>query len=134
MARMPEVFARPLAPEEAQRLVKITKSTRDRVLLRRSGTVLAWAQGRSAGEIAAMCSPRPRVCAGGDPRVQYLRVRSVVRKWSGCRSRKFGPAARNQICRIAACQPADLGLPFTTWSLTKLVDYLAEHARLVVST
>jgi transposase len=27
-----------------------------------------------------------------------------------------------------------LGLPFTTWSLTKLVDYLAEHAWITVTT
>ncbi|MFI5615760.1 helix-turn-helix domain-containing protein [Amycolatopsis sp. NPDC051903] len=54
MARTPGVFARSLEPEEAQRLVKITRSTRDRVRLRRSGIVLASVQGRSAREIAAM--------------------------------------------------------------------------------
>jgi hypothetical protein len=54
MARTPEVFARSLEHEETQRLVKITRSTRDRVRLRRSGIVLASAQGRSAREIAAM--------------------------------------------------------------------------------
>lgn len=37
MARQPEVFARSLEPEEAQRLVKITRSAKDRVRLRRSG-------------------------------------------------------------------------------------------------
>ena len=31
MARQPEVFVRPLEPEEAQRLVKITRTTKDRV-------------------------------------------------------------------------------------------------------
>ena len=30
--------------------------------------------------------------------------------------------------------PSALGLPFTTWSLTKLADYLAAHYRLPVST
>lgn len=48
-------------------------------------------------------------------------------KWRGGRARKVGPAARDQICRIAACKPAEPGLPFTAWSLTKLVGYLAEH-------
>lgn len=48
MARRPEVFARSLESEEAQRLVKITRSAKDRVRLRRSGIVLASTQGRSS--------------------------------------------------------------------------------------
>jgi transposase len=48
------MFARSLEPEEAQRLVKITRSTRDRMRLRRSGIVLASSQGQSAPEIAVM--------------------------------------------------------------------------------
>jgi transposase len=54
MARQPEVFVRELDPDEAQRLVKITRTARDRVRLRRAGIVLASMQGRSAGEAAAM--------------------------------------------------------------------------------
>jgi hypothetical protein len=30
-----------------------------------------------------------------------------------------------QVCLIARCCPRDLGLAFTTWSLSKLADYLA---------
>jgi hypothetical protein len=41
MARQPEVFVRALEPAEAQRLVKITRTARDRVRLRRAGIVLA---------------------------------------------------------------------------------------------
>lgn len=36
VARQPEVFVHGLEPEQAQRLVKITRSTRDRVRLRRA--------------------------------------------------------------------------------------------------
>jgi hypothetical protein len=56
MARKPGVFVRSLEPEEAQRLVKVTRSAKDRarVRLRRSGIVLTSVQGRSAGEIAVM--------------------------------------------------------------------------------
>src|SRR5690606_28385943 len=54
-------------------------------------------------------------------------------KWSGGRPRKFGPAARDIICQTARSTPSALGQPFTTWSLTKLADYLAEHHRLPVS-
>src|SRR6185369_2179161 len=134
MARTPEVFARSLEPEEAQRLVKITRSTRDRVRLRRSGIVLASAQGRSAREIAAMFAAtegyvREVIHAFNDSGFAALDP-----KWKGGRPAKFGPAARDQICRTAACKPAELGLPFTTWSLAKLGDYLAEHAWIIAST
>jgi transposase len=54
VARRPEVFVDPLEPDQAQRLVKITRSAKDRVRLRRAGIVLASVQGRSAAEIAVM--------------------------------------------------------------------------------
>lgn len=62
MARQPEVFARSLEPEEARRLVKITRSTKDRVRLRRAGIVLSSVQGRSAGEIAVMFAATEGMC------------------------------------------------------------------------
>ena len=77
VARQPEVFVHELEPEQAQRLVKITRSTRDRVRLRRAGVVLASVQGRSAGEIAMMFAASERLCAGGDPRVQRPGVRGA---------------------------------------------------------
>jgi hypothetical protein len=54
VARQPAVFVRPLDPAEAQRLVKITRTPKDRVRLRRAGIVLTSVQGRSATEAAAM--------------------------------------------------------------------------------
>jgi hypothetical protein len=60
MARQPEVFVRELDPAEAQRLVKITRTARDRVRLRRAGIVLASVQGRTAAEAAAMFAATPQ--------------------------------------------------------------------------
>jgi hypothetical protein len=54
VARLPEVFVQPLEPEQAQRLVKIVRTSKDGVRLRLAGIVLASAQGRSAAQIAAM--------------------------------------------------------------------------------
>jgi transposase len=54
MARKPEVFVRELDPEEAQRLVRVSRTAKDRVRLRRAGMVLASLQGRAAREIAVM--------------------------------------------------------------------------------
>jgi len=47
---------------------------------------------------------------------------------------KFVPVARGIICQTARSTPSALGQPFTSWSLTKLADYLATHHRLPVST
>jgi transposase len=55
-------------------------------------------------------------------------------KWSGGRPRKFGSAAREIVCRVATTAPQQLGLPFTTWSLSKLVEHLARAHRIVAST
>ncbi len=46
MPRQPEVFVHALEPEQAQRLVRIVRTSKDRVRLRRAGIVLASVQGR----------------------------------------------------------------------------------------
>lgn len=134
VARKPEVFVRSLEPTEAQRLVKITRSAKDRVRLRRAGIVLASTQGRSAGEIAMMFAATDGYVREVIHAFNEHGFAALSPKWSGGRPPRIGPAAREHICRIASCQPAELGLPFTTWSLAKLVDYLADTARIRVST
>jgi hypothetical protein len=54
MARKPEIFLRELDADEAQRLVLIARTSRDRVRLRRAGMALASMQVRSVPEIAVM--------------------------------------------------------------------------------
>jgi transposase len=134
MARQPEVFVRELDPAEAQRLVKITKTAKDRVRLRRAGIVLASMQGRSPADAAAMLAapaqyPREVIHAFNERGFAALDP-----KWRGGRPRRFGPAAREIVCRVAKTSPPQLGLPFTTWSLTKLVEHLGATHRIVVST
>lgn len=134
VARQPEVFVRALEPEQAQRLVKITRSTKDRVRLRRAGIVLASVQGRSAAEIAVMFAASEGHVREVIHAFNEVGFAALDPKWSGGRPRKFGPVARELICQAARSTPAALGLPFATWSLTKLAAYLAEHRRLEAST
>lgn len=134
MARQPEVFVRSLEPEEAQRLVKITRTTRDRVRLRRAGIVLASVQGRSAVEAAEMFAMKPRYAREVIHAFNEQGFAALDPKWSGGRPRRFGPPVRETVCRIAKTPPQRLGLAFTTWSLTKLVEYLAEHKSIRIST
>ncbi|MFR9803664.1 helix-turn-helix domain-containing protein [Pseudonocardia sp. RS010] len=134
MARQPEVFVRELTPDEAQRLVKITRTARDRVRLRRAGIVLASMQGRTATEAAAMFAAKPQYAREVIHAFNDKGFAALDPKWSGGRPRKFGPHVHEVICRAARTPPQQAGLPFTTWSLTKLVDHLATTHRIVVST
>jgi transposase len=133
MARQPEVFVRSLEPEEAQRLVRITRTTRDRVRLRRAGIVLASVQGRSASEAAAMFAMKPRYAREVIHAFNEKGFAALDPKWSGGRPPRFGPPVRETVCRVAKTPPQQLGRPFTTWSLSKLVEYLAEHKKITIS-
>jgi transposase len=134
MARQPEVFVRELDPAEAQRLVKITRTAKDRVRLRRAGIVLASVQGRSAAEAAAMFAATAPYAREVLHAFNAQGFAALDPKWSGGRPRRFGPQARETICRVAKTAPAQLGLAFTTWSLTKLVEHLRREHRVVIST
>jgi len=133
MARQPEVFVRSLDTAEAQRLVKITRTARDRVRLRRAGIVLASVQGRSASEAAAMFAASPQYAREVIHAFNAHGFAALDPKWSGGRPRRIGPAVREAVCRVAKTPPHELGRPFTTWSLAKLVEYLAEHKSVRIS-
>jgi transposase len=49
---------------------------------------------------------------------------SLTPKYAGGRPPKFGADQRQEIKRIALARPADHGLPFSAWSLSKLADFL----------
>jgi len=133
MARQPEVFVRELDPAEAQRLVKITRTARDRVRLRRAGIVLASMQGRSPAEAAAMFAATAQYAREVIHAFNAHGFAALDPKWSGGRPRKFGSVAREIVCRVAKTAPPQVGLPFTTWSLTKLVEHLTRAHRIVIS-
>ena len=135
MARQPEVFVRELlSPSEAQRLVKITRTAKDRVRLRRAGIVLASTQGRSASEAAAMFAATAQYVREVIHAFNDQGFAALDPKWSGADLVGSVPRARETICRVAKTAPAQLERPFTTWSLTKLVEHLRTVERISVST
>jgi hypothetical protein len=74
------------------------------------------------------------------PRSCEDRVRDVIRnfnadgfsslypKYKGGRPPKFTLGQRREIKKIARSHAADHGLPFSTWSLSKLADFLVAEA------
>lgn len=127
MPRRPEVFVRPVSMAEGQRLQKISKTAKDPVKLRRAIVVWASAQGRSVPDIAHLL----------DVSADYVRdvvhafneqgFEALSPKWSGGAPKTIDEPARARICAIAGCDPRILRQPFSTWSLSKLCDYLVEH-------
>jgi len=130
VARKPEVFVRELDPEQAQRLVRVSRTAKDRVRLRRAGMVLASLQGRSAPEIAMMFAAKEQTVRDVISAFNDRGFAALDPKGHRGSMPKIGPVVREEICRTAKSDPARLGCPFTCWSLTKLRDYLAEHKRI----
>jgi len=117
MPRPPEVFVHELEPEQAQRLVRIARTSKDRVRLRRAGIVLASVQGRPVSVIAQMFAATEGYVREVIHAFNDTGFAALDPKWSGDRPRKYGPVAHQLICQTARATPSALGLPFTTWSL-----------------
>jgi transposase len=60
-------------------------------------------------------------CAGA---LQRRRVGSLYPRYKGGRPPKFSLGQRREIKKIAKAKPAEYDLPFSTWSLSRLADFL----------
>ncbi len=119
------VHVREISNVEGNRLLQIVRRSSGSVMTwRRAQMVLLSAQGMDVAKIAQVTFTSPD------------RVRDVIHnfnadgfdslrpKYGGGRPPKFDPDQRAAIKQIALARPGDHGLPFSTWSLSKLADYL----------
>ena len=119
------VRVREIDDDEGQRLVRIIRRGSGSVVTwRRAQMVLLSAQGMDAPAIAKVAF------------TSEDRVRDVIRsfnadgfsslypKYKGGRGPKFTLGQRREIKKIAKSRPADHDLPFSTWSLAKLAEFL----------
>ena len=116
---------REIDDDEGQRLVRIVRRGSGSVVTwRRAQMVLLSAQGMDAAAIA-------RVAFTSEDRVRDV-IRnfnadgfgSLYPKYKGGRPPKFTLGQRREIKKIAKSRPAEHGLPFSTWSLPKLAEFL----------
>jgi transposase len=116
---------REISNEEGNRLLKIVRRSSGSVVTwRRAQMVLLSAQGMDVEQIAKVAFTSPD------------RVRDVIKnfnddgfdslypRYAGGRPPTFTLPQRQQVKKIALSRPADHGLPFSTWSLTKLAEFL----------
>ncbi|WP_208948627.1 helix-turn-helix domain-containing protein, partial [Streptomyces olivochromogenes] len=119
------VRVREIDNEEGRRLLRIIRrGTGSVVTWRRAQVVLLSAQGMAVAKIA-------EVAFTSDDRVRDVihnfntdGFGSLYPKYKGGRPKTFTLPERREIKKIAKSRPVEHGLPFSTWSLTKLADFL----------
>jgi transposase len=119
------VRVREISNEEGQRLVRmVRRSSGSVVTWRRAQMVLLSAQGMDVSQIA-------RVTFTSEDRVRDVihnfnrdGFDSLRPRYAGGRPPVFTLAQRQQIKKVALSRPTDHDLPFSTWSLAKLADFL----------
>jgi transposase len=119
------VYVRDLAPDEGRKLLGIVRRGSGSVVRWRRAQIVLWsAQRMSVPQIA-------EIAFTSEDRVREVihnfnsdGFDSLVPKYSGGRPAKFTLPERREIKKIALARPTDHGLPFSTWSLSKLAEFL----------
>jgi transposase len=119
------VVVRDLAPQEGQKLLSIIRRGSGSVVRWRRAQIVLWsAQQMSVQQIA-------EIAFTSEDRVREVihnfnadGFDSLAPKYAGGRPPTFTLPERQQIKKVALSRPADHGLPFSTWSLSKLAEFL----------
>lgn len=116
---------REISNDEGNRLLRIVRRSSGSVVTwRRAQMVLLSAQGMDVAQIA-------RVAFTSQDRVRQVLHNfngdgfdSLYPKYSGGRPATFTLPERQSVKKVALSRPQDHGLPFSTWSLSKLAEFL----------
>ncbi len=116
---------RPVSNDEGNRLLGIVRRGTDSVVTwRRAQMVLLWAQHLPVAKIAEVTFTSPDRVREVIHNFNADGLDSLYPRYAGGRPPKFDLKQRATIRQIALSRPADHDLPFSTWSLSKLADFL----------
>jgi len=116
---------RELSNEEGNRLLRIVRRSSGSVVTwRRAQMVLLSAQGMDVEQIAKVAFTSPDRVRDVLNNFNDDAFESLYPKYAGGRPPTFSLPQRQEVKKIALSRPVDHGLPFSTWSLTKLAEYL----------
>ncbi len=116
---------REIDDDEGRRLLRIIRrGTGSVVTWRRAQMVLLSAQGMTVAKIAEVTFTSPDRVRDVIHNFNADGFDSLQPKYAGGRPPEFTLAQRQEIKKTALSRPADHGLPFSTWSLSKLADFL----------
>ena len=119
------VQVRPIDNNEGNRLLRIVRrGTGSVVTWRRAQMVLLSAQHMPVAKIAEVTFTSPDRVRDVLHNFNADGFDSLYPRYAGGRPPKFTLLQRQQIKKIALSRPEDHDLPFSTWSLSKLADFL----------
>ncbi|MGP4028826.1 IS630 family transposase [Actinomadura sp. 3N407] len=119
------VRVRAIDDDEGRRLLRIIRrGTGSVVTWRRAQMVLLSAQGMAVAKIAEVTFTSADRVRDVIHNFNADGFDSLYPKYKGGRPKTFTLPERREIKKIAKSTPAEHGLPFSTWSLTKLADFL----------
>jgi transposase len=111
--------------DEGNRLLRIVRRSSGSVVTwRRAQMVLLSAQGMDVAQIATVAFTSPDRVREVIHNFNDDGFESLYPKYAGGRPPTFTLPERREIKKIALARPQDHGLPFSTWSLSKLADFL----------
>jgi transposase len=119
------VQVRTITNDEGNKLLRIVRRSSGSVVTwRRAQMVLLSAQGMDVAGIAQVTFTSADRVRDVLHNFNADGFDSLVPKYGGGRPPKFTLPQRQQIKKTALARPTDHGLPFSTWSLPKLADFL----------
>jgi len=119
------VRVREIDPDEGRRLLRIVRrGTGSVVTWRRAQMVLLSAQGMAVAKIAEVTFTSTDRVRDVIHNFNADGFDSLYPKYSGGRPRTFTLPERREIKKIVKSRPVEHDLPFSTWSLAKLADFL----------
>jgi transposase len=124
MGRRAELFIRELSDGEAEHLLKLSRRSRDPVVQHRAMLLFASLQGQSVSEIARLHRASATHVAELIHAFDEEGFACLDPRWGGGRPCRIDREQRAAIVKVALARPADLGEPFTSWSLSKLRAHL----------
>ena len=119
------VQVRQISNEEGNKLLRIVRRSSGSVVTwRRAQMVLLSAQGMDVPAIAKVTFTSPDRVRDVLHNFNADGFDSLLPRYGGGRPPKFTLPQRQEIKKTALGRPTDHGLPFSTWSLPKLADFL----------
>lgn len=119
------VVVRDLTPQEGQKLLSIIRRGSGSVVRWRRAQIVLWsAQRMSVPQIAEIAFTSPDRVREVIHNFNTDGFDSLAPKYAGGRPPRFTLPQRQQIKKIALSRPQDHGLPFSTWSLSKLAEFV----------
>jgi transposase len=116
---------REISNDEGNRLLRIVRRSSGSVVTwRRAQMVLLSVQGMDVAGVAKVTFTSPDRVREVINNFNADGFDSLYPKYAGGRPPTFTLPQRQQIKKIALSRPADHGLPFSTWSLAKLAEFL----------